>query len=218
MIRRPPRSTLSSSSAAADVYKRQVLSSFQRRRRRERAGGPAMTEPREIADHLEQVEDGLFHWRIQNSGIGGNVSSSQALVRHADCVFVDPVRLEDDLLATLPAPTAVALTARCHQHAAWRYRRELGAEVWLPDHAEPGAAALLLPARGRPRRAVLLRPDHAAYRQRAALRALRVPRGPGGHAAQRRAPARPAVRDPLPRPRGAAHRRPEILSLIHISE
>jgi len=95
-----------------------------------------MTEPKEIADHLEQVEDGLFHWRIHNSGIGGNVSSSQALVRDADCVFVDPVRLEDDLLATLPAPRAVALTARCHQRAAWRYRREFGAEVWLPEDAE----------------------------------------------------------------------------------
>ena len=51
-------------------------------------------------------------------------------------MFVDPVRLEDYLLATLPAPTAVALTARCHQRAAWRYRREFGAEVWLPDDAE----------------------------------------------------------------------------------
>jgi hypothetical protein len=95
-----------------------------------------MTEPKETADHLEQVEDGLFHWRIHNSSTGGNVSSSQALVRHADCVLIDPVRLENDLLATLPAPTAVALTARCHQRAAWRYRREFGAAVWLPEDAE----------------------------------------------------------------------------------
>lgn len=95
-----------------------------------------MTEPKEIADHLEQVEDGLFHWRIHNSGIGGNVSSSQALVTHDACVLIDPVGLEDDLLATLPAPTAIALTARCHQRAAWRYRREFGAAVWLPLDAE----------------------------------------------------------------------------------
>ena len=94
-----------------------------------------MTEPKEIADHLDQVEDGLFHWRIHNSGIGGNVSSSLALVTHDACVLIDPVRLQDDLLATLPAPTAIALTARCHQRAAWRYRRELGAEVWLPVDA-----------------------------------------------------------------------------------
>jgi glyoxylase-like metal-dependent hydrolase (beta-lactamase superfamily II) len=94
-----------------------------------------MTEPKEIADHLDQVEDGLFHWHIHNSAIGGNVSSSQALVTHDACVLVDPVRLQDDLLATLPAPTAIALTARCHQRAAWRYRSEFGAKVWLPEDA-----------------------------------------------------------------------------------
>lgn len=94
-----------------------------------------MGEPKEIADHLEEVADGLFHWRIHNSSIGGSISSSQALVRHADCVLVDPVRLADDLLATLPAPTVVVLTARCHQRAAWRYRREFGAQVWLPEDA-----------------------------------------------------------------------------------
>ncbi|MGO8683884.1 MAG: MBL fold metallo-hydrolase [Thermoleophilia bacterium] len=95
-----------------------------------------MSEPKEIADHIDEVADGLFHWRIHNSGIGGGISSSQALVGQADCVFVDPVRLADDLLATLPAPTVVALTARCHQRAAWRYRREFGAQVWLPEDAE----------------------------------------------------------------------------------
>jgi len=95
-----------------------------------------MTEPKEIADHLEQVDDGLFHWRIHNSGIGGGISSSQALVTHEACVLIDPVGLESDLLATLPAPTAIALTARCHQRAAWRYRREFGAAVWLPLDAE----------------------------------------------------------------------------------
>ena len=29
------------------------------------------------------------------------------------------------------------LNARTHQRAAWRYRRELGAEVWLPEDAPP---------------------------------------------------------------------------------
>ena len=57
------------------------------------------------------------------------------MVDGATCVFVDPVRLADDALAALPRPEAVLLTARCHQRAAWRYRRELGAEVWLPADA-----------------------------------------------------------------------------------
>ena len=51
------------------------------------------------------------------------------------CVFIDPVRLAAEVLAALPKPDAVVLTARCHQRSAWRYRRELGAEVWLPADA-----------------------------------------------------------------------------------
>jgi glyoxylase-like metal-dependent hydrolase (beta-lactamase superfamily II) len=50
-------------------------------------------------------------------------------------VLVDPVRLDDAALAALPRPMATLLTARCHQRAAWRYRRELGAQVWMPEDA-----------------------------------------------------------------------------------
>lgn len=94
-----------------------------------------MTEPREIAEQAEEVVDGLYHWHIHNANIGGAISSSHALVDGDVCVFVDPVRLADGALAALPKPGAVVLTARCHQRAAWRYRRELGAEVWLPVDA-----------------------------------------------------------------------------------
>jgi len=94
-----------------------------------------MTEPAEIAAEVEEVAAGLYHWRIHNSGIGGNVSSSHALATGADCVLIDPVRLADDAMAVLPRPTAVVLTAKCHQRAAWRYRREFGLEVWLPEDA-----------------------------------------------------------------------------------
>jgi hypothetical protein len=96
-----------------------------------------MTEPREIAGQAEEIVDGLYHWHIHNSNIGGAISSSHALVLGDACVFVDPVRLADEALAALPKPGAVLLTARCHQRAAWRYRRELGAEVWLPIDAPP---------------------------------------------------------------------------------
>jgi hypothetical protein len=94
-----------------------------------------MTEPAEIAVGAEEVAGGLYHWRIHNSGIGGNISSSQALAIGVDCVLIDPVRLADEALAALPRPTAVVLTAKCHQRAAWRYRREFGVEVWLPEDA-----------------------------------------------------------------------------------
>ncbi len=94
-----------------------------------------MTEPREIAPSAEEVVPGLWHWSIHNSNIGGHISSSQAVLTRVGCVLVDPVRLDEAALGTLPRPTAVLLTARCHQRAAWRYRRDLGAEVWLPEDA-----------------------------------------------------------------------------------
>ncbi len=92
-----------------------------------------MTEPREIADSLEPVANGVWHWRIHNRNIGGGISSSHAVATADGCVLVDPVRLADEAVADLPTPQAVLLTAACHQRAAWRYRRELGIEVWLPE-------------------------------------------------------------------------------------
>jgi hypothetical protein len=97
-----------------------------------------MTEPREIAPAAEEVVPGLWHWRISNSNIGGHTSSSHALLTRDGLVLIDPVRLDDAALGALPRPTVTLLTARCHQRAAWRYRRDLGAEVWLPEDA-PGA-------------------------------------------------------------------------------
>lgn len=95
-----------------------------------------MSEPREIAGRVEEVTPGVWHWRIHNSAIGGGISSSHAVVDGDQCVFIDPVRLADEALATLPSPSAVLLSARCHQRAAWRYRSQSGAEVWLPEDAE----------------------------------------------------------------------------------
>jgi glyoxylase-like metal-dependent hydrolase (beta-lactamase superfamily II) len=96
-----------------------------------------VTEPREVAESVEQLGAGLWHWWIRNSRIGGTISSSHAVATDGGCVLIDPVRLADEALATLPAPEAVLLDARTHQRAAWRYRRELGVEVWLPDDAPP---------------------------------------------------------------------------------
>jgi hypothetical protein len=94
-----------------------------------------MTEPSETAPAAEEVVPGLWHWRISNSNIGGHTSSSQALLTREGLVLIDPVRLDPAALGRLPRPMAILLTARCHQRAAWRYRREFGAEVWLPEDA-----------------------------------------------------------------------------------
>ena len=94
-----------------------------------------MTEPLEIADAVEQVADGIWHWRIRNANIGGGISSSHAVATEAGCVLIDPVRLAPEALGTLPPPEAILLNARTHQRSAWRYRRELGIEVWLAGDA-----------------------------------------------------------------------------------
>jgi glyoxylase-like metal-dependent hydrolase (beta-lactamase superfamily II) len=93
-----------------------------------------VSEPSEVAERTEPVAPGVVHWRIHNGNIGGAISSSHAV----DDVLIDPVRLADGAFAELPSPTAVLLTATCHQRAAWHYRRELGVEVWLPEGARPG--------------------------------------------------------------------------------
>jgi hypothetical protein len=94
-----------------------------------------MSEPKETAPGVEEVTEGICHWRIHNSAIGGAISSSHAVSADGGSVLIDPVRLADDALAALPRPSAIVLTARCHQRAAWRYRAQFGVEVWLPEDA-----------------------------------------------------------------------------------
>jgi glyoxylase-like metal-dependent hydrolase (beta-lactamase superfamily II) len=94
-----------------------------------------MSEPRETAQVAEPVIDGVWHWSIANSAIGGATSSSQALDDDGACILIDPIRLAAEALDALPRPSAVVLTAKCHQRSAWRYRSELGIEVWAPAGA-----------------------------------------------------------------------------------
>jgi glyoxylase-like metal-dependent hydrolase (beta-lactamase superfamily II) len=94
-----------------------------------------VSEPREIADHAQPVIEGLWHWSVANSAIGGNTSSSQALAVPGGCVLIDPIPLAPEELDQLPRPTAVLLTAKCHQRSAWRYRSRFGIEVWAPEGA-----------------------------------------------------------------------------------
>jgi glyoxylase-like metal-dependent hydrolase (beta-lactamase superfamily II) len=97
-----------------------------------------MTEPSGLADEVEEVVGGVWHWRIRNSNIGGAISSSQAVSADGGCVLIDPVRLSEGALAALPPPKAILLNATCHQRSAWRYRAQLGIEVWLPEDARAG--------------------------------------------------------------------------------
>ena len=94
-----------------------------------------MTEPAEIAGRADLVVDGVWHWEVANSNIGGATSSCHELAVDGEAVLIDPLRLEPEALAALPRPTAIVLTARCHQRSAWRYRTEFGAPVWAPEGA-----------------------------------------------------------------------------------
>ncbi|HXF98060.1 MAG TPA: hypothetical protein VNJ46_05550 [Gaiellaceae bacterium] len=91
-----------------------------------------MAEPPVTAAELEEVVPGILHWRVSNPLIGGEWSSSHAVRGPEGTVLIDPVPLAAGPLAQLAPVAAIVLTAACHQRAAWRYRRELGAPVWLP--------------------------------------------------------------------------------------
>jgi hypothetical protein len=94
-----------------------------------------VSEPPETAAHAEPIVEGVWHWSVANSAIGGATSSSQAVALDDGCVLIDPIRLDVDELGSLPRPSAIVLTAKCHQRSAWRYRSTFGAEVWAPDGA-----------------------------------------------------------------------------------
>jgi glyoxylase-like metal-dependent hydrolase (beta-lactamase superfamily II) len=94
-----------------------------------------MTEPAEVADRADVVVDGVWTWAVSNSNIGGATSSCQALAADGEVVLIDPLRLADHAFDELPRPTAIVLTAKCHQRSAWRYRSLLGVEVWAPADA-----------------------------------------------------------------------------------
>jgi glyoxylase-like metal-dependent hydrolase (beta-lactamase superfamily II) len=92
-----------------------------------------VAEPSAVAENLETVVPGVFHWRIENDRIGGATSASHAVRTDAgDTVVIDPVQLIDDALEALTPVSAIILTAATHQRSAWRYRKRFGAPVYLP--------------------------------------------------------------------------------------
>jgi glyoxylase-like metal-dependent hydrolase (beta-lactamase superfamily II) len=92
-----------------------------------------MAEPPAVADELQEVVPGVFHWNVANPSLGGLTSASHAVrTESGDCVLIDPVRLADEPLERLTPVAAIVLTAATHQRAAWRYRKQFGATVYLP--------------------------------------------------------------------------------------
>jgi hypothetical protein len=101
------------------------------------------------------------------------LSTAHAIAGPEGVVLIDPLPLAPPALARLGDVTAICLTAGTHQRSAWRYRRELGAEVWAPalsrlideepdvrysegDHLPGGLRAVFTPGAGTTQHTFLL--------------------------------------------------------------
>jgi hypothetical protein len=90
-----------------------------------------MGEPNDVAQTVEEVVPGVWHWRVHDDRIDF-LSAAHALASPDGMVLIDPLPLAAEALASLGAVQAILLTSGGHQRSAWRYRRELGAPVHAP--------------------------------------------------------------------------------------
>jgi hypothetical protein len=90
-----------------------------------------VSEPRTIAHTVHEVVPGVWSWSIHDERIDF-VSTAHAILGPNGTVLIDPLPLDQDALGDLGQVQAICLTAGTHQRSAWRYRRELGVEVWAP--------------------------------------------------------------------------------------
>jgi glyoxylase-like metal-dependent hydrolase (beta-lactamase superfamily II) len=93
-----------------------------------------VTEPKTVAAQVEEVVPGVSSWCIHDERIDF-LSCAHAVAGPEGVVLIDPLPLEPAALAKLGAVSAILLTAGTHQRSAWRYRRELGAPVFVPAQA-----------------------------------------------------------------------------------
>lgn len=91
-----------------------------------------MTEPTQVAEAAHAVIPGVSFWWIHDERIGGHISAAHAMESPDGTVLVDPLPLASESLNALGDVTAICLTSGSHQRSAWRYRDELGAQVYAP--------------------------------------------------------------------------------------
>jgi hypothetical protein len=90
-----------------------------------------VSEPSEVAQAVEEVVPGVWHWRVHDDRIDF-LSAAHALASADGVVLIDPLPLAPDALAGLGRVSAICLTSGGHQRSAWRLRRELAAPVHAP--------------------------------------------------------------------------------------
>jgi glyoxylase-like metal-dependent hydrolase (beta-lactamase superfamily II) len=90
-----------------------------------------VSEPKTVATSIEEVVPGVRRWSIHDDRINF-VSAAYAVTGDKGTVLIDPLPLEPAMLGELGDVTAIVLTCGSHQRSAWRYRRELAADVYAP--------------------------------------------------------------------------------------
>lgn len=90
-----------------------------------------MSEPKTVAAKVEEVAPGIRRWSIHDERIDF-IGASYAVTTDEGTVLIDPHPLQTDALMQLGDVYAIILTCGSHQRSAWRYRRELGADVYAP--------------------------------------------------------------------------------------
>ncbi len=93
---------------------------------------PNVSEPSAVAQSVEEVAPGVWHWHVSDERIGGFISAAHAVRGDEGVALVEPLPLELDALTSLGDVAAIVLTTSSHQRSAWRLRRELGVRVWAP--------------------------------------------------------------------------------------
>jgi glyoxylase-like metal-dependent hydrolase (beta-lactamase superfamily II) len=87
-----------------------------------------VSEPQAVAQEVEEVVPGVWHWSISDERIGGFISAAHA----ASTVLIDPLPLAPEAFERLGPVSAIVLTCGSHQRSSWRLRGELGVPVWAP--------------------------------------------------------------------------------------
>jgi glyoxylase-like metal-dependent hydrolase (beta-lactamase superfamily II) len=94
-----------------------------------------VTEPQTVATGVEEVVPGVRRWSIHDERIDF-VGAAYSVETADGVVMIDPLPLEEEALEQLGRVEAIVLTCGSHQRCAWRYRRELGVEVFAPALAK----------------------------------------------------------------------------------
>jgi glyoxylase-like metal-dependent hydrolase (beta-lactamase superfamily II) len=91
-----------------------------------------VSEPKAVAETLEEVVPGIWRWYVMDERIDCE-SDAHAVSDQGRTVLIDPLPLREAALKRLEPIIAICLTAACHQRSAWRYRRAYGVKVHAPE-------------------------------------------------------------------------------------